>query len=157
MIPRETRFLDVSTRIMVNKQENGFLTNSLDEFMMKQSYRSADQIWVRQHNLKIVLNCVWEAGAPISRAQVVEQSGLNKGTVGSLLTELQKWNLVKASGISNAHTGRPSTLVDIDPDGGRVIGVEIGVDSILVVLTDFKAQVIWSRKVEANGVSFVEN
>jgi glucokinase-like ROK family protein len=124
---------------------------------MKRSYRTADQIWVRQHNLAVVLNCVWEADAPISRTHIVEMSGLNKGTVGSLLTDLEKWGFVKESGVSDPRPGRPAALMDINPDGGRVIGAEIGVDFISIILTDLKAQVIWSRKIESTGVAFARN
>ena len=47
--------------------------------------------------------------------------------------------------------GRPGVMIDIDPDGGRLIGAEIGVDFISVVLTDLKANVVWRRKIDTNG------
>lgn len=105
-------------------------------------------MWVRERNLAIVLNYLWEAGGPIARARLTEISGLNKSTVGSLLTQLQAWGFVKETGLSSAHLGRPGVILDLDPDAGRIIGAEIGVGFISVVVTDWKAGVVWQRKVD---------
>lgn len=118
---------------------------------MERRYRTGDQMWVREHNLAIVLNYLWEAGRPVSRAYLVRISGLNKSTVGSLLAQLQSWGFVKESGKSEPRPGRPGTLVDVNPAAGRIVGVEIGVGFISVVVTDFKAQVIWRQKVETES------
>lgn len=118
---------------------------------MKRRYRTGDQIWVRQRNLAIVLNYLWEAGRPVSRTYLVEVSGLNKSTVGSLLAQLQSWGFVKESGKSEPRPGRPGVLIDVNADGGCVIGVEIGVDFVSVIVTDLKAKTIWRRKVETDS------
>ena len=114
-------------------------------------YRTGDQTWVREHNLSIVLNYIWEAGEPIARARLTEISGLNKSTIGSLLAQLQDWGFVREAGISCVGPGRPGVMIDINPDGGRLIGVEIGVDFISAVLTDLKAGTLWRRKIDMNG------
>ncbi len=118
---------------------------------MKRRYQTGDQNWVRQRNLVIVLNYLWEAGQPVSRAYLVEISGLNKSTVGSLLAQLQSWGFVTETGKSEPRPGRPGMLVDINPEGGRLIGVEIGVDFISVIVTDLKVQTIWRQKVETDS------
>jgi len=114
-------------------------------------YRTGDQNWVREHNLSIVLNYIWEAGGPIARARLTEISGLNKSTIGSLLTKLQSWGYVKETGTSSVGLGRPGVMIDINPDAGRVIGAEIGVDFASVVLADMKGNVVWRRQIETNG------
>lgn len=115
---------------------------------MTRRYRTADQNWVRERNLAIVLNYLWEAGGSMSRAQLTEISGLNKSTIGNLLAQLQAWGLVKELGTSNVGPGRPGVILDLNPDAGRIIGAEIGVDFISVVLTDVRARVVWRRKVD---------
>jgi len=42
-------------------------------------------------------------------------------------------------------------MIDINPDAGRLIGVEIGVDFISAVLTDLKAGSVWRYKIDTNG------
>ena len=119
---------------------------------MKRRYRTADQNWVRERNLSIVLHYLWEADGSISRTRLTEISGLNKSTIGSLLSQLQAWGFVKEAGHVNSRPGRPGIMIDVNPDAGRLIGVEIGVDFISVVLADMKANVVWRHKIEtANG------
>jgi len=118
---------------------------------MKRRYRTGDQIWVRERNLAIVLNYLWEAGRPVSRSYLVEVSGLNKSTVGNLLAQLQSWGFIKEKGRSKPRPGRPGVLIDMNPDAGRLIGVEIGVGFISVIVTDLKVQPIWRQKVETDS------
>ncbi len=120
---------------------------------MPSRYRTADQAWVRERNLSIVLNYLWEAGGPIARARLTEISGLNKSTVGNLLMPLEAWGFVRETGMQIVGPGRPGTLIDINPDAGRIVGVEIGVDFISVVLADLKANVVWQRQVDTNGAA----
>ncbi|CAG0930325.1 N-acetylglucosamine repressor [Thermoflexales bacterium] len=114
-------------------------------------YRTGDQNWVRERNLSIVLHYIWDAGGPIARARLTEIAGLNKSTMGNLLTQLQAWRFVHETGLVNVGPGRPGVMIDIDPGGGRLIGAELGVDFISVVLTDLKANVVWRRKIDTNG------
>lgn len=118
---------------------------------MPSRYRTADQAWVRERNLSIVLNYIWEAGGPIARARLTEISGLNKSTIGALLAQLQAWGFVRELGTQNVGPGRPGMLIEINPDAGRIVGAEIGVDFISVVLADLKARVVWRRKIDTNG------
>jgi glucokinase-like ROK family protein len=120
---------------------------------MKSQIRTGDQKWVREHNLSILLTCLLEMGSPTSRTQLVKKSGLNKSTVGNLIAQLQSWGLVTDSGTSDPRPGRPATLIDIAPNGGRLIGVEIGVDLISVVLTDLKCNIVWRQTIETNGTT----
>jgi len=41
-------------------------------------------------------------------------------------------------------------LVELNPDGGCAVGVEIGVDFVSAVLTDFVAQVLWRKRVPSD-------
>jgi glucokinase-like ROK family protein len=115
---------------------------------MKRRYRTGDQMWVRERNLAIVLNYLWEANRPVSRTHLVQVSGLNKSTVGSLLAQLQSWGFVRENGVSEPRPGRPGALIDMNPEAGRLIGAEIGVGFVSAVVTDLTARVIWCRKIE---------
>lgn len=120
---------------------------------MKRRYRTADQNWVRERNLAIVLSYLWDARQPVSRTHLTQMSGLNKSTVGSLLAQLQSWGFVREGGVSDPRPGRPSVLVDINPNAGRLIGVEIGVGFVSVVVTDLKTNVIWRSKVDGSDLA----
>jgi len=108
-------------------------------------YRTGDQALVREINLSIILNCLRET-SPLSRAQLAEITGLNKTTVSSLVRELIARHFVREIGFDSSGGGRPAVLLELNPDAGCIIGLEIGVDFILAILTDFKAQVLWRHR-----------
>lgn len=92
-------------------------------------------------NLSSVLRCLQD-GAPLSRSQVADLTGLNKTTVSSLVEELFELSLVREVGLDTSRGGRPARLLDLNPDAGYVIGVELGVDFVSVILADFVGTVI---------------
>jgi glucokinase-like ROK family protein len=108
-------------------------------------YRTGDQTLVREINLSIILNCLRET-APLSRAQLAEITGLNKTTVSSLVSELIVRQFVREIGFDSSGGGRPAVLLELNPGAGCIIGMEIGVDFILAILTDFKAQILWRHR-----------
>jgi glucokinase-like ROK family protein len=110
---------------------------------------SADQALVRELNLSLVLRLIHNE-APLSRSQIAQATGLNKSTVSSLVEDLLNRRLVHETGINSAGTGRPATLLEINPQAGGIIGVELGVDFVAVVLTDFTGNIIWRRLVNVD-------
>lgn len=110
---------------------------------------TVDQIYVREINLSVVLRLI-HTQSPISRAQLAVTTGLNKSTVSSLVDELLKQNLVHETGINSIGAGRPATLLEINPQAGCIIGVELGVDFVSVALTDFLGNIIWRRNEDAD-------
>ncbi|MGD9098949.1 MAG: ROK family transcriptional regulator [Anaerolineae bacterium] len=117
-----------------------------------QRYRTGDQALVREINLSTVLRCLQES-APLSRARLADRTGLNKTTVSSLVEELVERGLVHQVGLDNSKSGRPATLLDLAPQAGHIIGVELGVGFITVILTDFVGQIIWRRQQETDTTS----
>src|SRR5258708_37572659 len=95
---------------------------------------SADQNFVRETNLSLILRLIFDE-SPLSRAQLAAKSGLNKSTVSSLVEDLMQRNLVHETGLKSPHTGRPATLLEINPQAGGIIGVEMGTDFVSIVLT----------------------
>jgi glucokinase-like ROK family protein len=116
-----------------------------EERSLGKRYRTGDQALVREINLSIILNCLRET-SPLSRAQLAEITGLNKTTVSSLVRELIARQFVREIGFDLSGGGRPPVLLELNPDAGCIIGMEIGVDFILAILTDFKAQVLWRHR-----------
>jgi glucokinase-like ROK family protein len=106
------------------------------------TYRTGDQALVREINLSIILNCLRET-SPLSRAKMAEITGLNKTTVSSLVRELIARQFVREIGFDSSGGGRPAVMLELNPDAGCIIGMEMGVDFILAILTDFKAQILW--------------
>lgn len=107
--------------------------------------RTGDQALIREINLSIILNALRDH-PPLSRAALAVATGLNKTTVSSLVQQLIDAGFVTETGVGKKITGRPGILLQLNPHAGGIIGVEIGVDFISVVLTDFAARVIWRHQ-----------
>jgi glucokinase-like ROK family protein len=110
---------------------------------------TADQVLVRKLNTSLILDCLRTRG-PLSRAGLSSMTGLNRSTVSSLINDLLKENLVREIGLESPERGRPGMLLELNPDGGCAVGVEIGVDFISIVLTNFVAQVLWRRRIDSD-------
>jgi|YNPBryantNP2012_1023418.scaffolds.fasta_scaffold00377_1 Transcriptional regulator/sugar kinase len=111
---------------------------------------TADQVLVRKLNTSLIMDCLRTRG-PLSRAGLSAATGLNRSTVSSIVNDLLAKNLVREMGLQfPAQTGRPGMLLELNPDGGCAVGMEIGVDFISVVLTNFVAQVLWRRRVPSD-------
>jgi glucokinase-like ROK family protein len=110
---------------------------------------TADQVLVRKLNTSLILDCLRTRG-PLSRARLSAVTGLNRSTVSSLVNDLLEEHLVREIGLEPAGRGRPGMLLELSPDGGCAVGVEIGVDFISVVLTDFVAQILWRQRISSD-------
>src|SRR5919106_1739042 len=91
---------------------------------------------VRRHNLGVVLRHVAETG-PQSRATIALETGLNKTTVSSLVTELIGLDLLVERGLEQRGTvGRPGQVVELSGAGVVALGLEINVDYLAVRALD---------------------
>ncbi len=115
-------------------------------------YRTGDQALVREINLSLILNRLWEH-SPISRAALAEMTGLNKSTVSSLVHELIEHSFVREVGLHSTGIGRPSRLLELNPDAGFIVSAEIGVDFIAVLCANFVADVIWQHRENTRGMT----
>jgi glucokinase-like ROK family protein len=109
--------------------------------------QTGDQEKVRKINKSIVLDTL-RLYAPISRARVANLTGLNRGTVSNIVNDLIAEGLVAENEQEVTRVGRPEIALSLRPDGGAVIGVEIGVDFIAIILTNFIAEILWRVRVE---------
>ncbi len=111
--------------------------------------KTIDQTLVREANLSSILRLIHKH-AQISRAQLAAVSGLNKSTVSSLVDELISRSLVHETGSNSVGTGRPATSLEINPQAGLIIGVELGVDFVSVAVTNLLGHILWRRREETN-------
>lgn len=110
----------------------------------RDSNQNADQYWVRQHNLAIILQKIWNAKSPISRPELTHLSGLNKMTISNLVAELEEMIYVRPVGTYQPpKSGRPGALYEINPEGGLILGIEIDIGIIQAVICDFSGKILW--------------
>lgn len=105
---------------------------------------TGDQALIKRINTAIVLEAILK-GAPLSRAQISERTGLNKATVSSLVQDLIDGSLVREIGPGLSSGGRKPVLLDFAATAGYAIGVDLGVNYIRGVLTDLRGSIITER------------
>jgi glucokinase-like ROK family protein len=107
---------------------------------------TADQGLIRKLNTAILLDAL-RRFAPLSRAELASRTGLNRSTVSAIINALIEVGFIQETDLQSAKVGRPGMLLELNPKGGFAVGLELGVDFISVILTDFVAQVQWREQV----------
>jgi glucokinase-like ROK family protein len=105
-----------------------------------------DQSLARKYNSATILDHL-RLHAPVSRAGLADYTGLTRSTVSRIIDQLQDENLVHEIGARQEKVGRPGTLIELNPFGGGAVGVEIGVDFVSIILTNFVAQIQWREHI----------
>jgi glucokinase-like ROK family protein len=109
------------------------------------THQTGDQALVRQINLSLIMHALW-TDSPISRARLSQKTKLNKTTVSDLVNELSQRGFVREIGMQTSGTGRPATLLTLNPAAGYIVSCEIGIGFLEVLVTDFAPQAIWQVK-----------
>ena len=104
--------------------------------------QTADQESIRKVNASLVLNAL-RLHAPISRAELATITRLNRSTITNIVNSLIDDGLILEKEAMESKIGRPGIALTLRPEGGAVIGIEIGVGFISIILTDFVANILW--------------
>ncbi|WP_374723499.1 ROK family protein [Calidifontibacillus erzurumensis] len=110
---------------------------------------------VKKKNKQLVLSTIL-AFAPISRAEIASQLGLNKATVSSLVNELLDEELIYESGPGESSGGRRPVMLLFNERAGYAIGVDIGVNYILGIVTDLTGTIVYEEKRNLQKVEYQE-
>nr|WP_090892362.1 ROK family transcriptional regulator [Evansella caseinilytica] len=114
---------------------------------------TGDQTYIKQMNKNLVLHSI-RREAPLSRAQVSLSTGLNKGTVSSLVAELIDENLVYEIGPGKSSGGRRPVMLMFQNKAGASIGIDIGVNYISGVLTDLNGNVLEKKETALQNTNY---
>jgi predicted NBD/HSP70 family sugar kinase len=91
-----------------------------------------------------VLQALTES-AGLSRADLVQRTGLARATVGSVVYDLINAGVVVESADTAARTGRPPQLLSMAPDAAYAVGLDVGHDHVRAVLIDVVGTSRWER------------
>ncbi|WP_407271121.1 ROK family protein [Radiobacillus sp. PE A8.2] len=118
-------------------------------------HQTWNQHVVKKENKTLVLKIIKEH-APISRAHIAQVTGLNKGTVSSLVSELLSEQLITESGHGQSSGGRRPMMLLFNEVAGYSIGLDLGVNYLLGMLTNLNGDVVIQRKIEFSSLSYEE-
>lgn len=89
---------------------------------------------------------------PISRPEISQVLGLNIVTISNYIEEFINKNLVFEKEFDVSEGGRRPILLDINPNGGLIIGVGVNLLNIVGVLMDLKGRVITRSSLERKNI-----
>ena len=109
--------------------------------MTESDVRTGDGEFVRELNRFHVLDCI-RRFEPVSRIEIVDRSGLSRGTVSTIVGELLEDGLVheapsQAGGVQSR--GRPRTLLQMNANAAFVVGVKISMHQLSISVTNLRA------------------
>ncbi|SDM23293.1 ROK family transcriptional regulator [Sediminibacillus halophilus] len=118
-----------------------------------------NQTWnqhvVKKGNKSLVLETIKDH-SPISRAETANRTGLNKGTVSSLVSELLEEQLISESGPGVSSGGRRPVMLLFNQLAGYSIGIDIGVNYLLGVLTDLQGNICDEKRESYTDLTYEE-
>ncbi|WP_018661929.1 ROK family protein [Heyndrickxia acidiproducens] len=114
---------------------------------------TADQAFIKIQNQRVVLNEIIKH-YPVSRAKLSKITQLNKATISSQTATLIDKNLVTEIGTGLSSGGRKPVMLVFNKNAGYAIGVDIGVNYILTILTDLEGGIVYSDYCEFADPSF---
>lgn len=112
-----------------------------------------NQYVVKKENKSLVLETVRKQ-LSISRANIASVTSLNKGTVSSLVSELMNENLIYESGPGKSSGGRRPVILHFNKVAGYSIGIDLGVNYMLGLLTDLEGNIITEKYIDYNYSSY---
>ncbi|MFC0469832.1 ROK family protein [Halalkalibacter kiskunsagensis] len=116
---------------------------------------SWNQQVVKVKNKHSILQSIIER-APLSRADISQHIGLTKGTVSTIVTELLEANLCYETGPGVSSGGRRPVMLLFNERAGYSIGIDLGVNYILGVLTDLCGTIIEEKMITITNNSYEE-
>jgi predicted NBD/HSP70 family sugar kinase len=105
---------------------------------------------IRDLNRSTVLNTILSRG-PISRAALAQFIGLSPASITNLTAELLEQGLILETKHGESSGGRRPILLEINPNGGFVIGLKLTEEQIIGALTDLSAEVLSNQTTPLAG------
>jgi predicted NBD/HSP70 family sugar kinase len=88
----------------------------------------------------------------VSRADLMQRTGLSRTTISSLIVDLVHEGLVREQSAAvvtpGPRLGRPPQVVSLVPSAGYALGLDIGHDHARLILSDLVGTPVWDRRVD---------
>lgn len=96
-------------------------------------------------NISRVLRLIWQLKG-ISRIEIAQQLGIDKSTVTKIVSSLEEIGIIRAFAQGNAgpQGGRKPIQLEIAPEFGAALGIELSTDGLLITLVNLHGEILAS-------------
>lgn len=101
---------------------------------------------VRGTNKQAVLDLIRFTPGGESRADIARRLGLSRSAITSIVNDLLAENIIREAEDGPATGGRRPILLEMNPQRGYVVGVDLGASHLGMVVSDYSARVL--REIE---------
>lgn len=115
--------------------------------MQRFTDKKADQLTIRRLNMSAILRLLQERGT-LARADLAKELGMTRNTASNIVADLLGAGLVVETEYRREGAGRPGLLLELAPNAGFAVGVEIDISRTIVVAVDFKGNILWKESVQ---------
>lgn len=106
--------------------------------------KGTNQEYGRPYNRRLVLETI-RLLAPVARGEIAKRVGLTVQTVSTIIRELELQGFVRGVRETPKGRGLPPTFLNLNPDGGYAIGVNLTPVRLKAALIDLAGDVIGER------------
>jgi len=94
-------------------------------------------------NISRVLRLIWQVKG-ISRIEIAQQLGIDKSTVTKIVSSLEEIGIIRAfaQGSAGPQGGRKPIQLEISPEFGASLGIEINTDGYVATLVDLHGEIL---------------
>ena len=97
---------------------------------------------VKLTNKHAAFNLIRYMPEGISRAALARQLGLSRAAMSSIIADLLEMGLIRESESAPVSRGRSPILLKVNPDFGKVVGIDMGATHVGLILADFSAHIL---------------
>lgn len=108
---------------------------------------------IKSQNKKRILETIM-TDAPVSRSAIAKKLGITKGTVSSLAAELIEEEIIIEQGPGSSSGGRRPLMLLFNEKAGYSIGINLGVNYILGILTNLNGEIIAEQRQSISKENF---
>jgi len=112
---------------------------------MQLHIQSADRFLIRNINQSVLMNLI-RSHSPVSRPQLATLSGLSHVTVLKITNNLIERDLILEKEYAESTGGRRAGLLEINPEGGFVVGVMTQPYSLTAVILNLNSDLVYSQQ-----------
>ncbi|MBT1002582.1 ROK family transcriptional regulator [Paenarthrobacter sp. DKR-5] len=104
-------------------------------------------------NQAVILDIVRRSDSGVSRVELVQATGLSTQTVSNIVRKLLDLGLINETGKVSGGTGKPRTVLNIDPNSRYAVGIHLDPSVMTFVLLDLSGTVVARSHVSVQAVA----